>query len=171
MEKQKWYKNPEMLIALTALFIGLITAFISIYSAYIDRAYAKASVWPKVEVVRSKGKDRFSYRVANRGTGPAIIKYVKVSIGKRYLQRWSDLPEFDSINQSHISSITLPAGEILKPLVYKGEAVENILKIDKRLEIELCYCSIYDDCWVVSRSLQTRPVEQCEVNSKQAFLQ
>ena len=85
MEKQKWYKNPEMLIALTALFIGLITAFISIYSAYIDRAYAKASVWPKVEVFRSKGKDRFSYGVANRGTGPAIIKYVKVSIGKRYL--------------------------------------------------------------------------------------
>ena len=53
MVKEKWYKNPEMIIALTALFIGLLTAFISIYSAYTDRAYAKASVWPKIEIFRS----------------------------------------------------------------------------------------------------------------------
>jgi hypothetical protein len=77
MVKEKWYKNPEMIIALTALFIGLLTAFISIYSAYTDRAYAKASVWPKIEISRSHNVDSFSYGVANKGTGPALIKYAK----------------------------------------------------------------------------------------------
>ncbi|MCW8108308.1 hypothetical protein OPS25_07355 [Alteromonas ponticola] len=39
-----WFKKPEMMVALSALFIGLITAGVSVYSAYVGRAYARASV-------------------------------------------------------------------------------------------------------------------------------
>ncbi len=35
------FKNPEMIIAVSALIVSLITAFASIYSAFIDRAYAE----------------------------------------------------------------------------------------------------------------------------------
>ncbi len=70
------FKNPEMIIAVSALIVSLITAFASIYSAFIDRAYARSSVWPRLEIHRSySDKDSsFSYMVNNKGTGPAVIK-------------------------------------------------------------------------------------------------
>ncbi|MCQ8850475.1 hypothetical protein NQT74_17990 [Alteromonas stellipolaris] len=171
MVKEKWYKNPEMIIALTALFIGLLTAFISIYSAYTDRAYAKASVWPKIEISRSHNVDSFSYGVANKGTGPALIKYAKVYSGTKFLKKWSELPEFKNISQSHLNNTTLPSGHSITPLKYKGESVSDILAIDNNIEIELCYCSIYEDCWVVDRTNITQPVNSCSVRTEHAFWQ
>ncbi|WP_289116991.1 hypothetical protein [uncultured Idiomarina sp.] len=171
MKKEKWYRNSEMLVALTALFIGLLTAFISIYSAYIDRAYAKASVWPKVEIFRSHSEGRFSYGVSNKGTGPAIIKYAKVKSGSQFLEKWSDLPEFKLISQSHLSTITLPSNQTVEPLKYQGDSVSDILALDQTVQIELCYCSIYEDCWMVNRSNKTNPVQECVVSSEQAFMQ
>ena len=78
MNNTKWFQNPEMVIALSALLIGLVTAAVSIYSAYIDREYAKASVWPKLEIFRNTQSDSFAYQVLNSGTGPAIIQYGQV---------------------------------------------------------------------------------------------
>jgi hypothetical protein len=171
MSKQKWYKNPEMLIALTALFVGLLTAVISIYSAYTDRAFAKASVWPKVEIFRSHSDESFSYSVVNKGTGPAIIHYAKVSAKDKYLKRWADLPAFRRISQSHISTITLPSGSSVSPLKYQGESVADILAIDGDIGIELCYCSIYGDCWQVNRSNAATPINECTIEPEQAFAQ
>jgi len=68
-----------MLVAMSVLFISIVTAAVSIYSASTDRKYAKASVWPRLEIFRSFNSDKsFEYAVTNNGTGPAIIKYAKV---------------------------------------------------------------------------------------------
>ena len=167
----KWYKNPEMLVALSALFIGLVTAVISIYSAYIDRAYAKASVWPRIEIYRSYGEQKFSYGVANKGTGPAIFHYAKISYNDTVIKRWSERKEFRHIEQSHIGNITLPAGQSVLPVNYKGEHTSEILAADPYMYIELCYCSIYDDCWVVDRNNNPKSVEACSIGESQMFLQ
>lgn len=171
MEQVKWYKNPEMLVALTALFVGIVTTAISVYSAYIDRSYAKASVWPKVEISRSYSQTSFSYNVTNKGTGPAIIYYAKVNVKDRFIKVWHEIPEFKDIIQSHINNVTLPSGSDIQPLVFQGDSTDAILAIDNDLDIELCYCSIYNDCWKVSRSNNTESVEQCTVKPEHAFKQ
>ena len=79
MDKAPIYRSPEMIIAISALFISIITAVVSIYSAATDRDYAKASVWPRLEIFRSFSSNKsFEYGVTNNGTGPALIKYAKV---------------------------------------------------------------------------------------------
>ncbi|MFY8326594.1 hypothetical protein [Pseudoalteromonas sp. ZZD1] len=49
----------------------------------IARSYARASVWPRVELYRSfsmkSEQESFSYGLMNNGTGPAIIKDAKVT--------------------------------------------------------------------------------------------
>lgn len=171
MKKAKFYKNPEMIVALSALFIGLLTAVISVYSAYIDREYARASVWPKLELFRSYNDEEFSYGVANKGTGPAVIRYAKVSVGSEPIKRWSEVSAFSNIIQSHISGITVPSQQIVTPLRYREEQISDILELDKTISIELCYCSIYEECWTVSRSNETQQVEQCSESSEDAFEQ
>lgn len=171
MDKIKWYKNPEMMIAWSALLIGVVTAFTSIYSAYIDRTYARASVWPRLEIFRSFNSQGFSYSVTNNGTGPALIKYAKVKDGTKYIERWSDVKKFEGIRQSHIGNRILSPQNTIIPLSYKGDNTQAFLNADKLIAIELCYCSIYQECWLIDRSNHPVSIESCKVDEEQIFLQ
>ena len=171
MESQKWYKNPEMIVALSALFIGLVTAFTSIYSAYVDRAYARASVWPRLEVFRSYSGEKFSYGVTNSGTGPALIMYAKIHDGSKFIKEWSEIKPLSNIVQSQLGNRTLPPQSNITPVLYQGDDISAVLKADKAISIELCYCSIYKECWVIDRKSQPEEVPHCKINDKQIFLQ
>ena len=172
MSNKSIFRSPEMIIALSALFISIITAGVSIYSAATDRAYAKASVWPRLEIFKSFHPEKhFEYGVTNNGTGPALIKYAKVSYDSKIIKKWIDIPEFKSFLQSHFSARILPSQNLVKPLEYKGKNVVQFLKADKKVSIEVCYCSIYDECWLTDRKNQPQPVEQCSINEEDKFLQ
>lgn len=170
MERTTWYKNPEMLVALSALFIGVVTAIISIYSANIDRSYARASVWPRLEVFGSANNDAFQYEVTNSGTGPAIIKYASVSVDTKPIKRWSDL-DIRYTLQSHISTRIVPPGKTVIAVRYEGPFFSEVSALNSQLQIELCYCSIYNDCWSTSRANKPQPVSSCPVNQQLAFEQ
>jgi len=172
MKKKSIFQNPEMIIAISALFISIITAGVSIYSAATDRAYAKASVWPRLEIYKSFHPEKhFEYGVINNGTGPALIKYAKVSYDSKTVKRWVDIPNLKSFIQSHFGSRILPSQGAITPLHYKGNKANLFLETDKKVSIELCYCSIYDECWLTDRSNQPNPVEQCIIDDKDRFLQ
>jgi len=61
-----------MIVALSALHISVVTTIIGVYSTMIDRSYARASVWPRVELYRSftlePGQESFNYGLMNNGT-------------------------------------------------------------------------------------------------------
>lgn len=171
MDNIKWYKNPEMIVALSALLIGIVTAFTSIYSAYVDREYARASVWPRLEVFRSFNSNSFSYGVSNNGTGPALIKYAKIRYGSKYIKTWEEIKTFQDIRQSHISNRTLSPQKSITPVSYKGENATALAEADGSISIELCYCSIYEECWVINRNNRPTAVEACSIDNKQMFLQ
>ncbi|MCW8108309.1 hypothetical protein OPS25_07360 [Alteromonas ponticola] len=126
-----------------------------------------------MQIARSfdDGIQTFSYIVSNQGTGPALIKYVKVSSDSTYIKRWADIPEFRHFSQTHINGITLPAEHSVTPFEYKGDQFPVVMKLDEDIAIELCYCSIYDECWVTNKSGTTRSVEECSMEQEQAFLQ
>ncbi len=171
MVSRKWYRNPEMIVALSALLIGLVTAFTSIYSAYIDREYARASVWPRLEIFRSYSGDSFSYGVNNSGTGPALIKYASVQYGSKYIKMWKEIEPFKNIRQSHIGNRTLSPQNSIVPVLYKGDNAEALIKADDLISIELCYCSIYEECWVIDRANRPLVVEACNIDDKRVFTQ
>lgn len=165
-----------MIIAGSALIVSLITAFVSIYSAFIDRAYARASVWPRLEISRSFGDNHFSYIVSNKGTGPAVIQYAHLTSEARTIRRW---PEYlhkitggkvDHV-QSHIGEKVLSDGEQLRPLQITDAEAVKLLAAHDNLNIALCYCSIYQECWLVDRANQPTPVTQCAIDDNQRFLQ
>jgi hypothetical protein len=148
-----------------------VTAFASIYSAYFDRAYSRAAVWPRLEIFRSFSDNTFSYGVSNNGTGPALIMYAKVKNGPEYIKRWSDVEPFRNILQSHLGNRTLSPQNSITPLLFNGENPEALVAVDEVISIELCYCSIYEECWVIDRTNRPSSVENCVVDDKQVFLQ
>lgn len=172
------FKSPEMIIAVSALIVSLITAFASIYSAFIDRAYARSSVWPRLEIHRSydASKAYFSYGVNNKGTGPAVIKYARLSYNNKVLKSWPDYLQMRTgravgHTQSNIGSKVLSAGESIKPMETRDKDAATLLPDEDGLQIELCYCSIYDECWLVDRTNTPTAVAQCTIDEKLRFLQ
>jgi hypothetical protein len=170
MEQIKWYKKPEMLVGFSALFISMVTAVVGIYSAYVDREYARASVWPRL-VMYYEMQTTDNYSVSNRGTGPAIIKYAKIKEGTKNIKFWREVSEFPNVfNQSHIGGMTLPSNETIKMVGSKESQIFR--KSTQPLTIELCYCSIYDECWVIDREgYEPKPVAKCEIDEEERFLQ
>ncbi|GIU08707.1 hypothetical protein TUM4261_15830 [Shewanella sp. c952] len=171
MEEASWYKKPEMIVALSALLISVVTTMVGVYSAHIDRAYARASVWPRLEIFRSFGNDNFSYGVSNNGTGPAIIKYAAITYKSKPIKSWDEIPEIPRFTQSHISQRILPSEKTIQPLIYKGAQNRLFLTIDNDIKISLCYCSIYDQCWITDRSNDPLSVDECTIEQKLRFLQ
>lgn len=168
------FKHPEMIIAGSALIVSLITAFVSIYSAFIDRAYARASVWPRLEISRSYSKEHFFYSVSNKGTGPAVVQYARLSLDDQPVTSWSEylhkqLGQEAEHVQSHIGSLVISAGENIKPMQIKGTKVALQLAEQDSLSIELCYCSIYNECWLVDRGNNPQPVAQCHIDNSIRF--
>jgi len=172
------FKNPEMIIAGSALIVSLITAFVSIYSAFIDRAYARSSVWPRIEIARGHdSKSYFRYLVSNNGTGPALIQYARVTYNGEAIPNWQTLfAKYGIANegmaQSHIGTTVLPAQKQINPVEINNAAFySKHYSQDHLISIELCYCSIYNECWLVDRENQPQPVAQCSIDDSQRFLQ
>ncbi|MAQ00946.1 MAG: hypothetical protein CL586_02280 [Alteromonadaceae bacterium] len=174
--QKKWYLQPEMIIAFSALITSLAAVVVSIYSAYIDRSYAKASVWPSLLVARSWGQDRYEYIVLNQGNGPAIVHYAKLTVDGQIVNHWQQafeqlLPDQPhSYLQSHIGTGVIRPGQQIQAMKTNDpETVKTLLNAS--ISAEICYCSIYDDCWLSAGVNAPISVEKCDINEDERFLQ
>ncbi|GGW76405.1 hypothetical protein [Alteromonas halophila] len=165
MEKQVWYRNPEMLVALSAIVTSVVAVVVSIYSAYVDRSYARASVWPSIMIAQSHLGSHLKYVVINQGTGPALIKYARIGTSSNYYPTWRALITDAgfanaSYTQAHISSGVVRASQEIVAFETRNEdlitALDNVL-----VNAEICYCSIYEECWISTGGMVTRSVEAC----------
>ena len=77
--KKSFSLKPEMIIALSAVFVSVATLFVYIYQARIMEGQQHASVWPHIErQYVQTSTDGFILRVVNKGVGPAIIQSAKM---------------------------------------------------------------------------------------------
>lgn len=174
--KRKWFTKPEMLVAISALITSLVAVIVAMYSAYIDRAYAKASVWPSVLITRSIQSNRYEYIVVNQGNGPAIVNYVTMKVNGQPVSSWQDVlhilaPESEaSFQQSHIGAGVIRPGQHVSAFVVTEPDLVSVLQ-DASFEVSLCYCSIYEDCWITSGIEAPQAVNACVLSDKNRFIQ
>ena len=156
-EKPKKILDTGLLVGLCAIFISVATLAVYIYQARIMQSQQHASVWPYVEWGTSN-IDRFYLEVYNKGIGPALIKNVTFKIDGKSTNELNEL--FDMIlghNREKFSIITsYSIGRVMAPgESFKIFDIPNKLhahKVDSaisahEMELEICYCSIYNDCW------------------------
>lgn len=173
----KWYQKPDMIVGLSALMVSLVAVLVGVYSAYIDRTYARASVWPRIQLGRSYGNTNFTYLAINNGTGPAIIKSLKITYDQQVVNDWTQLfttmgLQNISYSQSQLNNIVIPANQRISALrITDKTLVETMLEQDNNISFEMCYCSIYDECWQVNKSSEIMVVEKCDLADDLQFRQ
>jgi len=164
-----------------AAAVGAICAVaISLYQAALAREQQRASAWPYV--AQSNGfmpGTPYVRRVENEGVGPARVRSYQVLVDGRAVPTWGAAMRAltDTIDASAVfSSIgrgsVLPPGATLTVLQIPpgAEAVAFWRAAQTRLETVVCYCSIYDECWISdTRTDEPAPVRACPDYGDAAF--
>lgn len=181
----------QALGTLAAAIAALIALFVAWDQGRVMRADQHASVWPAVQIetaymINEDGR-QLTLGLVNDGIGPALIKHVSASVDGTRLNNWEDLirlqPEglplpgrWTAGAQGEI----LAAGEdvVLAQLSW-GEDPAILTALDEyrrtvgRMELNVCFCSVYDRCWISAIGSQQdfpQPVSQCPQSDQESNL-
>ncbi|MEM1439401.1 MAG: hypothetical protein AAF545_12950 [Pseudomonadota bacterium] len=176
----------DMLVGISAVVIGLAALAVSLYEARLMRAEQRAAVLPIMELAKSFGPrpdakgeiaNRFQFAVQNAGIGPARIRDVRVTIDGEPVKTWGDairelggdaLPKGLRYTQSQITGRTLPPGDPMT--VFELTDADTSARLNasmERFDMSLCYCSVFNECWVSRyRELgEPEPVPECRAGA------
>jgi hypothetical protein len=108
----------------------------------VQRQQVRAQVWPRLEW-STTNLEGFQIHINNVGVGPAEIRAVSVKIDGRPVTTWQQALERWKLS-GDVKVLSLPGG----------------LADTKGLDIELCYCSVLDECWTLDDP-PSRPRSSC----------
>ena len=167
-----------MLVGISAVVIGVCALGVSLYEAGLMREEQRSAVLPLVEISRSyytQGLDsdrwRLKINVGNVGIGPARVRDFRVLVDGAPHANWasamralSGSDEAISYGHSTINGRTIPPDTDI--VVFDLNDVEYAATIGEafnRLELEACYCSVFDECWIAiyTELGANRPVDEC----------
>ncbi|MEM9056832.1 MAG: hypothetical protein AAGD86_05105 [Pseudomonadota bacterium] len=173
----RWYHKSEMVMAASAVIVSVAAVVVAVYSAWIDRSFARAATWPHLEIYRSYADDRLSHGVSNRGTGPAIVHYaVLEDDGTAYPTwfAWLDarhtVPE-EGFIQSHISTRVLSPEQQVEVFSTNNAALARAVFANDGMNLRLCYCSVFDECWLTDGANRPERVASCDTQPATPFEQ
>lgn len=168
--------NTDLIVSGAAIFISLCTLAVLLYEANLMREQQRASVWPYVEVGPRVKNDEVGIVVINQGIGPARIRSMRVAVDGTPVQTWSSVFAALGVDAAP-NSVTTINGRVLpaqsEEMVVEVEVgsaeqreglIATMLSDAPRLAIEMCYCSVYDECWRLDAfglGDERRPVARC----------
>ena len=175
------------MIALSAVVLSVCGLFISIYETSLIREQQRASVWPNVEIQPSIRNDSLKIFVENSGIGPARIMNASVSYKGDVKENWADVMNSFNFRSDEISDYqSLIQGSVLPPdsgqeMIFRvaSSADDQELNIafqmgraiiQEDLNINICYCSVYDECWTTELRYLVRKSNGEPVPSREALL-
>lgn len=74
----KFKPDYQMITAAAAALMGVCALALSFSELSLMRSEQRAQVWMYIDIALSYGQDGFVVTLANKGTGPALIKSVVV---------------------------------------------------------------------------------------------
>lgn len=153
--------------------IGIVTGSIALYAGLTEadaaRKQQEAAVWPMLQMAINDydveaREPVFRILARNAGIGPARISGFRVTVGGRPQTDWNQAMttlagSHEGVLRSYFSGRVLSAGEEVEVVVARGgiarAALARIHDAPTRLDWEVCYCSVFDKCWVSNSSGQS----------------
>lgn len=169
----------NLLVSVPTFVISLVLAYATYVQADATRKMQQSGAWPYVSYgtsdINDEGEDEVSFVLGNDGVGPARLKQLEfrydgkpMESPRHFLQTCcGDSRERPTPFMSSKFEVVLRPGEATQfiRLTKSPEnlAVWNSLEVERwKVAVRACYCSIFDDCWVLdSRKADPEPVKSC----------
>lgn len=163
-----------MITALSAVLIGLSAIAVSVYETSLIRAQQKGSAWPYVEIGYGYDGADFRYGLYNTGVGPARIGYAVVRVDGVPVSDWRQFFQnlgvnVERYNTSFMTRVVAAAGSVEALRVSDPDIARQLFELQPRVSLEVCYCSVYDDCWEKLIGAEAIPVRSCNAPSDSVF--
>ncbi|MDX1516593.1 MAG: hypothetical protein R3288_07125 [Woeseiaceae bacterium] len=176
LKRRRW--SAEMMVGVSAVFIGLCALFVSMYEARLMREETRSEVLPILELSRSyyvssaEADDwRLLIQAENVGIGPARVVDFRVTVDGQPHATWASAmaallgsPAIVQYGQSSINGRTIPPDRVVTMFdLSSTELTQSIMAEFERLDFEACYCSVFDECWTTSYQAwgASHPAESC----------
>jgi hypothetical protein len=168
-----------LVVSVLALSLGAYQARLMNEQTRLMQGQARASVWPYISIgysISDSGeKLGYTWEISNDGVGPARIESVILTMDGAPLHRWRD------VFQKLFGNAPVPAtysqiyGKVLAPGTNRETTIEALhiqdieqaktfFRAQERMDMAICYCSVYDDCWIAHRQQpEVQPVARCDI--------
>jgi hypothetical protein len=180
-----WY---DMAIPVAALFVSFVSIFIAWHHGQVmkelvhqNEKLVEANSLPYLQVDGSNGNGRVTFIATNEGVGPAKIVTAEVFVDRRPVHSLHELIDACCVkgDYSGIAASTL-YGRMVRP----GDTVpyidfpiragnhRQVVALDdarktNRITTRLCYCSVFNDCWIAQSTDPTPDaVQECRPPSQ-----
>ena len=186
----------DKVLPVSALFVSFLSILIAYHHGGVmkelvhqNERLVQANSLPHLQLAGSntndRGEARIDLHITNAGVGPAEIRSVQMLVDGRPVSRLPELlraccggraEDYRGIVSSTITGAMIRPGQTLSYIRFPATpanaqvwtALDKARKSD-RIEIRVCYCSVFDECWQRSSrsSGRPRPIEQCPVPQPQ----
>ena len=175
-----WY---DLAIPVAALFVSFVSIFIAWHHGQVmkelvhqNEKLVEANSLPYLQIDGSNGNGRVTFNAINEGVGPAKIMSAEVFVDRHAVRSLHELIDACCTrgDYSGIATSTL-YGRMVRP----GDSVAyidfpiragnraQVVALDEarkanRITTRLCYCSVFNDCWIAESTDPTpNAVKQC----------
>lgn len=180
----------EMLIAICAVLTSAIAVFIAWDQGRVMRAQQHGAVYPVVQVegfVSSSAEfASMGIRLSNSGVGPALIERVSLLQDGQPLGSLDGyiglFPEGYMHSWSSLIGRAIAPGDEVQPLradwprdAVTNEQINAVALEWGKLDVEICYCSVFDRCWITRGlgmgrgMMRAERVKRCERSDVDIF--
>src|SRR5262245_18596222 len=172
-----WTWPPDRWIALSSVVVSLFAVGLSIYQGQLEREHKKLSVRPHVLIGFNWENDEAGWTLLNAGLGPAEIRWFAVSVDGKHRAEWRDVLKVLGLGEPSYQWVfypgdVKPAGQEPTKLVrFKRSSLnfDSMMAARRRATVEVCYCSMYGECWRVKDVVGSHRAATCDVRPPVVF--
>lgn len=151
--------NWERAIAALALVLSVTAILVSLLEVSTVRSHVKATVWPHLSLDTQSGSNRTTLQLKNKGVGPALIQDIVMKLDGKVMTDietaiidtlgTDTLVRDKAYVQTDVANQVIAAGETIELFsIGNSEEAKELMRIwSGQLDIQMCYCSIQEDCW------------------------
>jgi hypothetical protein len=115
-------------------------------------------------------KEGSGWMLANAGLGPAIVRWFTVYVDNEPQRTWNDVLKKLDIGTTLFEFNVVYPGDPIRPgetggrifWIAPGPQSDALTAKRGRVRLEICYCSIYEECWKLTTVFGSRQTMRCE---------
>jgi hypothetical protein len=160
--KIEYQDKPETLKELKRQESEIVELKNQITSLQQTNKYQRLTMKPNLHIGFYVNQDGSGWKLSSSGPGVAVIKWFSVYIDKQPKKDWKDFA--DTIGQRNDFGYSNPADQIVANFTFnlfwmKPQAGSILIQNADRVRMEICYCSLFGDCWLTT-NLKAEPTKE-----------
>jgi hypothetical protein len=136
---------------------------------YANRKHARLSVRPLVTISGTYNENGSGWKLGNEGFGPALVRWFEVTVDGSPVQNWREFIKAVGLPKDTFFRYWVPQrATSFSPQeprelfwVAPGPADKALRSTQAKITMRMCYCSLYDECWLATGGPNVPPYQSC----------